>query len=80
MKIKHKITLAATMITVVGAIIVAVINVKWGQDNVNVTVLVNGQEVVLDDSAVQTLADEKEELQSLVSDYEKKIENGEYEM
>lgn len=73
MKTKYLISIIVALIGVIGTITAAIIGVKWGESNVNVIVQLDGRNVVLDDSDVQKLIAENEELKNLTSDYEYKI-------
>lgn len=73
MKTKYMISIIVALIGVIGTITAAIIGVKWGESNVNVIVQLDGRNVVLDDSDVQKLIAENEELKNLTSDYEYKI-------
>ena len=60
---------------VIGTITCAVIGVIWGKSNVNIIVQLDGKNVVLEDTDVQELASENEELRKQISDNEAQIEN-----
>ncbi len=79
MKTKHMISIIVALIGVIGTISAAIIGVKWGKNNVNVIVELDGKNIVLKDSDVQELASENEDLKGLVSEYELKIEKLESE-
>lgn len=75
MKKESSTQIIIAILGLVGAIAAAVIGAKWGKDNVTVVVQVDGKSVVLDDVDVQKMAEENEELNNKVSEYEKQIES-----
>lgn len=74
-KIKEKMPVIVAIIGLVGTISAAIIGAKWGKENINVMVQIDGKNVILDDSAVQDVVSENEDLQAKITDYEKQIEN-----
>lgn len=78
MNIEHKISVIVAIIGLIGTIGGAIIGTKWGKENVNVLVEVNGESIVLKNEDVRELALENEDLKEQISDYEqqiKKLEN-----
>ena len=75
MKKENAISIIVALIGVIGTIAGAVIGVIWGKSNVNVIVQLDGKNVVLEDTDVQELASENEELRKQISDNEAQIEN-----
>lgn len=55
-------TIIAALIGVIGTIIAAVIGVIWGKSNMNVVVQIDGKNIELQNSDVQEMASENEEL------------------
>lgn len=74
MKMKYMVAIIVALIGVIGTISAAIIGVKWGRDNVNVIVQLDGKNIVLNDNDVQKLISENEELKNLTSDYKSQIE------
>lgn len=69
-----RMAIIVALIGVIGTILAAIIGAKWGKENVNVIVQIDGKNVVLDDSEVQKIAEENENLKSQVSEYENTID------
>ena len=64
----------------IGIVVSAIIGAKWGKNSVLVTVNIDGKNVTFNNSDIQKIADENEELKNKISDYEKQIDNLESEM
>jgi len=79
MKKGNGITIIAALIGVIGTIAGAVIGVIWGKSNMNVIVQIDGKNIVLQDSDVQEMASENEELKKTIADYEMQISDLENE-
>lgn len=75
----RSITIIAALIGVIGTIIAAVIGVIWGKSNMNVVVQIDGKNIVLQDSDVQEMASENEELKKTIEVYEMQISDLENE-
>lgn len=73
MKKGNAITIIAALIGAVGTIAGTVIGVIWGKNNMNVIVQIDGKNIVLQDSDVQDMASENEELKETISEYEIQI-------
>lgn len=73
MKKGNGVAIIAALIGVIGTISGSVIGVIWGKNNVNVIVQIDGKNIVLQDSDVQEMASENEELKRKISDYEAEI-------
>lgn len=69
-----KTAIIVALIGVIGTILAAIIGAKWGKENVNVIVQIDGKNVVLDDSEVQKIAEENENLKDEISQYENTID------
>ena len=60
----------AVVVAVIGAtatIFAAIIGAKWGKENVEVTVSVNGESVILKDADIKEIAKENEDLKNQLS-------------
>ncbi|MCI8814138.1 MAG: hypothetical protein HFH61_02560 [Lachnospiraceae bacterium] len=66
----NKISIIIALIGMVGMIAAAIIGAKWGQDNFNIAVQLDGKDVLLKDADVQEIALENEELKKKVQRYE----------
>ncbi len=73
MKKEGTAAIIVALIGLIATISAAIIGAKWGKENVNVVVNVDGKNVVLDDSEVQAMAKENEELKNQVEEREDKI-------
>lgn len=61
------------IIAIIVAIITAFIGAKWGKENIEVAVNINGESVILKDADIKEIASENEELKNKLSDYESQI-------
>ena len=60
----------AVIVAIIGAIatiVAAFIGVKWGKENVELAVNVNGESVILKDADIKEIANENEELKNQLS-------------
>lgn len=72
---ESKIAIIVAIIGLIGTIAAAVIGVKWGKENVEVVLNIEGKKVILKDNDMQEMANENEDLKNKISDYEKQIED-----
>lgn len=63
----RKTSIIVAVIGVIGSIITAFIGVKWGKENVEVAVNINGESVILKDADIKEIAKENEELKNQLS-------------
>lgn len=69
----RKTSIIVAVIGVIGSIIAAFIGVKWGKENIEVAVNINGESVILKDADIKEIAKENGELKRKLSDYENQI-------
>ncbi len=71
----NKTSIIVAVIGLIGIIAAAVIGAKWGKDNFNIVVKIDGKDVILKDEDVEKMASENESLRKEILENEKKVEN-----
>lgn len=70
---KISVPIIVAIIALIEGIAAATIGAVWGKNNVSITVQINGEEITMNDSDVQRMATENEELKAKIIEYEAKI-------